>query len=141
MVWDNSQVGAQTVAPGNDLIVDLSDSMKGGNRELAGLTVIRSIGMLRINSTDANLSADWVAGLYLRQQQSSLGLSVDRHPYMWWQRGSALPASGVDLTINFDVKSKRKLNPGNDLVFGVENNDPAQTVEFIFGIRVLWMLP
>ncbi len=64
---------------------------------------------------------------------------------MWWKRGSAAPASfGLTGTnvFDFDLKVKRVFRfNSNDLMFSVENNDSTQALEYVFGIRVLYIRP
>ena len=142
-VWDNAQIAPTTLAPGITGNTVLSSGFGSGLELLKGWKVERVIGQLRINSTDGVFSADFVAGISMRQEGSTISASRTPFPFLWWIRDSARPASGGGSEIQkIDVKSKRLFRNANmDLMFSVENNDTTQTLEYVFGVRCLYSMP
>ena len=139
--WNNSQIAPATVGAGGVVNTVLSAGVFPD--ELAkGVMVHRILGLLRVDSTDANLSVDFVAAISMRQNTSTITASAADYPFLWWMRSSALPAAGPSERFPIDVKSRRLFRwNDNDLVFQIENNDSAQALEYIFGLRILYSLP
>ena len=139
--WDTSQIAAASVAPGVTAFTRIDAGFR--TALLKGLRIERIILFLRINSTDASLSADFVVGVIVHPGQAA-GVpspSDESAPWMYWERGSALPASDAYQTRRLDVRAKRVFRDSHDqLLVVMENNDSAQTVEYIFGARVLYRL-
>jgi len=112
------------------------------NGALGGYLLVRTIGSLRVNSTDAALSVDWNAAIALRNDSNVPVPGDEQNPWVWQEAGSALPATGTGLYIRFDVKSKRLFrNPQSDLLFIMANQDSVQSLEYVFNLRMLFKLP
>jgi len=113
-----------------------------------GLTIMRILGTLRINSTDANLSAEGSFGFIMMDGDAFSGgtlpdplLDPDA-PWMYWDRRVFLPPSDSQQHLRIDIRARRAWR-GNDmeLVLILENDDSTQTLEFAFGFRILVALP
>jgi len=160
--WITLTIGPVTVAINTQSVTDLlngslwrgsasaeSTSLRPISRK--GWTLIRTILDLRVNSTDAALSADFVVAMMGPINEDAYDASnypdpaeIDDTGFPWilWKAGSALPASGVDLNHHFDVKSRRRLRePEDDLTLMIENLDAAQQLEYYVGIRCLLQAP
>ena len=61
-------------------------------------------------------------------------------PWLWYKRGAV---NGSEFfRYDIDVKSQRKFrDAGDSLYLIVDNDDPANTTQHIFGIRILYRLP
>ncbi len=142
-VWDNAQIAPAIIAPGIQGVTDLSAGLGAGLELLRGWRVERVIGRLRVNSTDATFAADFVASISMRQQSQTISASLTPFPFLWWIRDAARPSSGGGGEVyDIDVKSKRAFrNAQMDLMFAIENNDSTQSLEFVFGLRVLYSMP
>ena len=140
--WENSRTAPASLAPGVTGSTDLSVNVFADNLK-KGATVVRVLGHLRLISTDAALSVDFSAALFMRQQSTSIDPTNATYPFMWWMANSAPPASGsVANNFEIDVKSRRKfLWNDADLMFSVKNTDGAQSLEYVIGLRVLFTRP
>ncbi len=113
-----------------------------------GLTLIRTVGTLRANSTDAVLSAEGAFGFIMMDGDAfAAGSAPDPiddpdAPWLHWDRRAFLPASDAHQHIHLDIKAKRRWR-GNDMEFAFvfDNDDAAQSIEFTLGIRMLLALP
>ena len=112
-----------------------------------GLTLLRCIGTLRANSTDANLSAETAMGFIMADGDAvstantpNPSLDVDA-PWLWWDRRVLLPPSDSGQHLRLDIKAQRRL-AGNDttLLFLIDNDDATQSLEFALGLRMLFKL-
>jgi len=142
MTWVNAQTAPTVVANGVTATSDLMSGLGAGLEGRRGMKLLRIIGALRVNSTDPTLSVDFVGSIYLSQIGQSISPSTLAFPFLWWIRGSALPAAGPMRPWDIDVKGQRKLTFANSaIIFGIENNDLTQSLEFVFGLRLLVQLP
>ena len=141
-VWETSQAAATVVAPGTTASFPFTLDAYQSRNMMKGITVVRIVGTIRVNSTDAVLSCDYVMGITVDAFGIVASASDASQPWMWWKRSSALPASGVQIFLEIDIKAKRRFREDNDqLRLNVENNDAAQSLEFMPGMRTLYLLP
>ena len=144
--WITAVVGPQSVAPGQETLSDLTSGFPITDFERSRLTVMRMVGTLRVNSTDANLSVDWAAGFTMmnEDQVNSLVLpdpATDDVQWLWWDARSSLPASDGSQQLTIDSKSRRRYNTKETrFTFIMQNTDGVQSLEFRLGIRILHAL-
>ena len=145
--WMGAVTEPTTVGPGAQSFVNLtSELLDVTQTPLArqALTIMRIVGMLRVNSTDANLSAEAAFGFIMVDGDAGVAaalpdplLDVDA-PWLWWQRRVVLPPSDAGQQINVDSKSRRRFRGNDDsLNFIIDNDDATQSLEFALGLRVL----
>ena len=149
-MWFNGFIDPATVAAGAQAFTDLMIQAPTGEGRIgrAGLTLIRTMGWLRVDSSDASLSAEWTAGIAVVDQDAALGSALPdpssdaTFPWVWWMRGVSLPAAGPTAWLNIDVKSMRRFRDnGAQLHFIMDNDDATQSLEYAFGLRLLYKLP
>jgi len=149
MEWFNAITDPATVAAGASAVVDLAVGYRdvAGGVGRKGCTLTRIIGTVRVNSTDASLSAEGTFGFVKYREDAGLAnvpfpSSDDDAPWLYWKRRVFLPASDSGQHIELDVKSQRKFNESDDnLLFVIQNDDATQSLEFALGLRMLWKLP
>jgi len=136
--WAVAQIAPATVGPGVTSFTDIFQNIG------AGKTILRIVGSIRVQSTHATLSCDFVYGVGVKPGAMSnvLNPSDSSFPWMHWRRGAALPASDSGQARDVDIRSKRRVrDEHDDLQFIIENNDSAQSLEYVFGFRFLVRLP
>jgi len=113
-----------------------------------GLTLLRIVGSLRLNSTDATLSAEGHFGFIMSDGDAFASLTlpdpaVDHEaPWMHWDRRVFLPPSDSQQHLALDIRVKRKMKGNDDTcLLIVDNDDAAQSIEYAFGFRLLLQLP
>ncbi len=101
-----------------------------------------------MNSTDANLSCEASFGFIMMDEDArSSGAFPDplndpEAPWMYWGRRVLLPASDSQQHLELDIKAKRKMYGNDDgMQFIIDNDDPAQSLEWAIGFRLLIALP
>ena len=137
-IWKNARITPATLASfatGNTgLLAGVAPDDK-----LDGWKVLRIIGNVRVNSTDVSLSADFAVGIAFMRFTAPSPNQVD-FPWLWWVANSATPPPSTPYS--FDVKGQRKFRFNEEnLVFAIANNDAAQSLEYMFGIRILLQKP
>ena len=148
--WMGAATEPTTVAPGGQSFVNLTGQLLDvEDTPLAkqSLTILRIIGMLRVNSTDANLSAEAAFGFIMVDGDAGAAavlpdplLDIDA-PWLWWQRRVVLPPSDAGQQIPIDSRAKRRFRGNDDgLNFIIDNDDATQSLEFALGLRVLIVL-
>ena len=129
-----------------DLTSSFYDLVAGAGRK--GMTLLRIVGSLRVQSTDATYSVDWAAGIFMAREPTYTPGSFpdprtdpDTNWMMRWSRTS-LPASDSQQTLDLDVRSKRKfMNSDDKVVFYLVNTDSAQQAEVALAGRCLYAMP
>ena len=109
---------------------------------------MRTYVTLRVNSLDANLSAECAFGFIMMDgDQLAAGgfpdpiADIDAS-WLYWDRRVVLPASDSGQNLHIDMKSRRKFRGNDDnLVFIIENDDAVQSLEWALGARILLALP
>ena len=113
-----------------------------------GITIVRMFATLRANSTDATLSAEGAFGFIMVDGDAGAALTFPdprfdvEAPWLYWDRRTFLPASDSGQQLVIDSKAQRRFRGNDDslrLIF--DNDDPAQTIEFVLGWRLLLKLP
>jgi len=152
MAWESSVFDPATVAPSAQVTAALLPQPPANTVETLsaqGISIVRIIGSLRVNSTHATLSAEWAAGITL---VNSDGFGVNAVPdpvadtqqkWMWWMARVSPPpgAGGTSIQLALDIKARRKYLPNNVLAFIIENHDATESIEFALSVRVLVQLP
>ena len=145
--WFGAVTDPVTIAPGGQGTVDLSSPMGGAVGERQGMTIARIRGILRANSTDANLSCESAFGIIMVENDAALAgafpdpIGDESNPWLWWQRRVLLPPSDAAQHIELDVRAMRRFRAADDtLRFMIDNDDAAQTLEFVIGFRLLVLL-
>ena len=145
--WHGDLSDPATVAPGGQTAVNLTQTLLDVDESplfKQTLTLLRAFITLRINSTDANLSAEGSFGFIMEDgdQTSAAGhpdpdLDVDA-PWLYWDRRVFLPPSDSGQHLKIDIRARRKF-AGNDvnLFFIMDNDDSTQSLEFALGWRLL----
>jgi len=131
-----------TLGPGLTNFTDLTLGFHANLRK--GMTVVRILGTIRVNSTDASLSTDFAMGITTARGSASFpDPSGDaQEPWLYWFRGSALPASDSGQHRELDVQSQRLFrDQDRRLIFLMENDDSTQSLEWTLGLRILYKLP
>jgi len=113
-----------------------------------GLTLLRSFITLRLNSVDALLSAESVFGFIMMDGDAvAAGAFPDPRtdvdaPWLYWDRRVLLPPSDSGQHLRIDIRAKRRF-AGNDMnfMFILDNDDAAQSLEFVLAFRLLLGLP
>ena len=146
-MWFGAAIDPAFVAPGvNAFTAVLANLAEDNKITLKGVTILRIIGSLRVNSTDATFSAEYFAGIKTVPEESATTLpdpatDLDAD-WMWWDRQVALPAEGKSNYFSLDIKAKRKFRrPDDKLLFLMSNDDASQSIEYAWGIRILLALP
>ncbi len=143
VTWIGSVIAPTSLAAGAQSFTELFTNFRPQTRK--GLTLLRIRGTLRVNSTDAALSADFATG-FLRFREGATFFprpeTDTQEPWLWWKATSALPSEGQSNFFDLDIKAKRVMRSDDDEIgFMMENTDSAQTLSFALGIRALWALP
>ena len=151
--WIGQTYDPATLAPGGQSFIDCGGDQLEDNTETpigrAGLTRLRIIATLRINSTDANLSAEMTFGFIMTDGDAFVASALPDPftdpdaPWMHWDRRTVLPPSDSGQHLALDIRAKRVYRGGNDptVALILQNDDAAQTIEFSFGFRMLLGLP
>ncbi len=151
MQWDTSNFVPATVTAGGQATADVTsgfwEAVAGAGRK--GITVLRIIGSLRVNSTDATFAAEWAAGFGIIEEDSATaGQFPDPQNdadfnWLWWMARAAPPAAGSTANnMDIDSKAKRRFMQGDaSLWFILNNADSTQELEFKLSVRTLYALP
>ncbi len=149
--WLGGITNPLTVGPGGQATSQLTTELPTVAEDITarqGLTVLRIFMTLRMNSTDANLSAEATFGLIMMDGDArSAGAFPDPvsdvdAPWMYWERRVLLPPSDSQQHLMLDIKAKRRFRGNDDGVqVIIDNDDPAQSLEFALGVRMLLALP
>ncbi len=109
-----------------------------------GLTLLRLFATVRINSQDAALSAEGSFG-FIMVDGDAFAVQAVPDPmedpdaaWLYWEARSYLPASDAMQHRELDIKARRTFR-GNDttLAMILQNDDPAQSLEFFLSFRYL----
>ena len=127
-------------------MTDLTAGFREGLRK--GVTVLRIIGLLHMIGTN-NFIVDYAAAIVRVAAEAALSAafpdpgSDTEAPWLWWNGGSLFQATddrNHDVVI--DVKSRRAFRESDDrLYFIMDNVDAVSSLQFSFGIRILYALP
>jgi len=150
--WESSTFDPASVTSGSTSTAGLLSNAPADAIETLtaqGLTVVRIVGSLRVNSEDVALSVEWAAGISVIQNDAfNAGavpspLTSTAQKWMWWLSRVSPPvgAGGLSLQVDLDIKSKRKLDARDRLYFVIRNHDAVQSLEFALSVRVLVRLP
>ena len=150
--WETSVFDPASVGPGAETTANLASDSTGDVSQFAqvqGLSVVRIIGSLRVNSTHASLSVEWAAGIAMIEDDA-FAANVVPDPltqpfkWMWWMARVSPPpgAGGSSIQIELDIKARRRFPGGTGILgFIINNHDVAETLEFALSTRVLLRLP
>ena len=151
MEWDTFSINAATLAAGAQGFTEITAGFHTDVRK--GLTILRMIGDLYVVGGAANSNTEWTAGIAMVAAEAAAALifpdpaSDTSFPWMWWGRGLEHRGAAGDDSFNYrrvpiDVKSRRAFRDQDDqCLFLVDNDDPADALEYTFGLRVLYGLP
>ena len=149
--WTGRTIDPAIVAAGgqnvNDILTGLPDATENPIGRY-GLTIMRIVGSLRINSTDVALSTECGFGFIMVDGDASAASAfpeptVDEEaPWLHWDRRVVLPPSDSQQHLKLDIRARRRMG-GNDisLFFIINNDDATQSLEYALGVRVLLALP
>ena len=148
--WTGMHMGGGSVlAPGGQSSVELTQDMPvAGTNDVGrkGMTIIRAFIHVRVNSTHASLSVEGSFGLIMVDGDARAGLTLPDPDldhgagWLYWARREFLPPSDSGQHFELDIRAKRKFRGNDDgLMFVIDNDDAAQSLEFVVGGRVLIM--
>ena len=138
--WDMSSI-FRTSLPAVTLgTTSLTLPRASGERK--GLTVVRIIGLLTVNSNVVNVTVDFAAGISLAPDATSPDPQNDvDEPWLWFVGGFTSADATVESRYAIDTKAKRRFpEPDHDLRFQLRNNDGVNAMSYRFALRVLTLL-
>ncbi len=151
VAWMGGTTDPATVTAGAQTAVNLTSTLEDTTENpigKRGLTIVRTHATLRINSTDASLSAEMSFGLIMMDGDAVAAsaypdpLQDPEASWLHWARRVLLPASDSQQHLELDIKAKRRFRGNDDnLMLILQNDDATQSFEFAFGFRLLLMLP
>jgi len=149
--WMGGQTDPAVVAAQAQSFVNMTETLEDLTENpigRQGLTLIRIVGSLRINSTHATNSVEASFGFIMVDGDAESTGSVPdpktdfSAPWLHWDRRVFLPPSDSGQHIALDIRVARKFTGNNnDLVLVLDNDDATESFEFALGFRCLFKLP
>ena len=140
-VWHNGLIFRTVlVALGQDIAV-LSPPQ--WTNQMAGLTLIWTIGTIAISSQALGTAPDVAIGVAKRTQGSTPApdTAVD-FPWIWWYGGACDSENFQSYLFLVNSKAMRKFDdPDDDIVIVIKNADATDNIIYTFGLRTLYKLP
>ena len=131
------------MAPGGVAVTDLTAGFHPLLRK--GITLLRMLGNISVISNAAAIAEFTMGIAYVSDEAAAAGAFPDpstdaSFPWLWWKR--VLQENDNTDQFAVDVKSMRKFREANARIFFImENDDAIETLNFGFGIRLLYSLP
>ena len=110
--------------------------------ERKGLTIVRTMGLLSVQSSIVNVTVDFVAGISVAPAGTSPDPQNDiDEPWLWFLGSFTNPNAADTTQFLVDSKAKRKFPEGDhEMRFQLRNNDGVNNLTYRFVLRVLVLL-